>query len=52
MWLKNYFGKRGFKRPQKVISKHKTINVGQLKFKEQEVNLEEKGFDNTSNGIS
>lgn len=40
-----YFGKHGFKRPQKVIVKHNSINVGDLKFNEQEINLQEKGFD-------
>jgi len=43
--LQNYFGKHGFKRPQKVIHKKKTINVGDLNFDMQEVNLQEIGYD-------
>ncbi len=43
--LKNYFGKSGFKRPQKVIVKIKTINIGDLiKFNKTDINLNELGF--------
>jgi len=44
--LSNYFGKSGFKRPQKLINrKINAINVGDLvKFNKTEINLTELGF--------
>ena len=42
--LDNYFGKHGFKRPQNILSHYKTINVGDLNFDKQEVNLQEFGI--------
>ncbi|MBI2499254.1 uL15 family ribosomal protein [Candidatus Woesearchaeota archaeon] len=44
--LSNYFGKAGFKRPQKLVNKKiKTMNVGDLiKFNKPEINLIELGF--------
>ncbi|MEK6936750.1 MAG: uL15 family ribosomal protein [Nanoarchaeota archaeon] len=40
-----YFGKTGFKRPQKVLLKIKTINVQDLnKFKEDKINLLNLGY--------
>ncbi|MEK6951593.1 MAG: uL15m family ribosomal protein [Nanoarchaeota archaeon] len=44
--LNNYFGKSGFKRPQKIINKKiKTLNVGDLaKFNKTEINLIDLGF--------
>ena len=43
--LKNYFGKHGFNRPQKMIIEIKTINVSELsQFKEGELNLKEMGY--------
>jgi len=41
---KEYFGKHGFKRPQKILEKINTINVGELKFEKKEINLDELGF--------
>jgi large subunit ribosomal protein L15 len=41
-----YFGKRGFRRPQKVIVKIKAINISDLnKFKTKDINLTKLGFD-------
>src|SRR3989338_4865093 len=41
----NYFGKFGFKRPQKIIKKIKIINVGDLsKLNKTDINLIELGF--------
>ena len=40
--LKNYFGKHGFKR--KNVSKIKTINIGDLNFDKQDINLTELGY--------
>ena len=43
--LDNYFGKFGFKRPQKIIKKIRTINVGDLnKLNKTDINLTELGF--------
>ena len=42
--LENYFGRHGFKRPQKSIKKIKTINVGDIKSSEKEINLHEQGY--------
>ena len=39
-----YFGKHGFTRPQKITKQAKTINVGDLNFNKEEVNLEEQGY--------
>lgn len=40
-----YFGKRGFKRPQKMIKKIKTINLSELnKFKGDEIDLKGIGY--------
>lgn len=41
---KNYFGKHGFKRPQKVIKKIKTINIEDLKQDKKQINLQEEGY--------
>ena len=43
--LENYFGKHGFKRPQNVLKKIRTINVGDVNFNKEEVNLEEEGYE-------
>mgnify|MGYP001613393106 CR=1 FL=1 len=42
--LQNYFGKHGFKRPQHSQEKYQTINVGDLNFEKEEINLQEKGY--------
>jgi len=40
-----YFGKKGFKRPQKVIKKIKTINITELKkFKKTDLDLTKLGY--------
>ena len=42
----SYFGRFGFKRPQKIIKNLKTINIGDLnKFESDNLNLKEIGFD-------
>jgi len=43
--LKNYFGKHGFKRPQKILNHDKIMNVGDLNFDKQEIDLQELGID-------
>ena len=41
-----YFGKRGFNRPQKVIKKIKTINISDLKkFKDTTLDFKKLGYD-------
>ena len=43
--LQSYFGKHGFKRPQKVRTRIRAINISDLiKFKAQDVNLNELGY--------
>ncbi|MEK6934472.1 MAG: uL15m family ribosomal protein [Nanoarchaeota archaeon] len=42
--LKNYFGKFGFKRPQKLNLKVKTINIGELNYKETDIDLTKLGY--------
>ncbi|MCD6572405.1 MAG: uL15 family ribosomal protein [Thermoplasmata archaeon] len=47
-YMPDHFGRRGFKRPQKLIKEEKTINVGLLEEKfpdAKEVDLEKEGFD-------
>lgn len=39
-----YFGKKGFRRPQKVLEFSKIINVGDLNFKEGKVDLTKLGY--------
>ncbi len=41
----NYFGKHGFKRPQRAVKTITTINVGDLNFDQNEINLSQLGFD-------
>ena len=43
--LHEYFGRHGFKRPLKTRKMIKTINVGDLNFDKEEVNLQEHGYD-------
>ena len=42
--LKNYFGKHGFKRPQRTKRLIKIINVGDLNFPDSEINLKSLGY--------
>jgi large subunit ribosomal protein L15 len=52
-YMPDHFGKYGFKRPQRVVKKDKTINVGQLeeKFPEKkDIDLEKEGFDKLLGG--
>ena len=47
-YMPDHFGRRGFKRPKKLIKEEKTINVGLLEEKfpdAKEVDLEKEGFD-------
>lgn len=49
----HYLGKHGFKRPQQVIKKEKTINVGQLEEKfpgKKTIDLEKEGYDKLLGG--
>ena len=51
--MPDHFGRHGFKRPQSVIKKDKTINVGQLEEKfpgKKEINLTKEGFDKLLGG--
>jgi len=46
-YMPDHFGKHGFKRPQSVIKKDKTINVGQLEEKfpgKKDIDLEKEGY--------
>ncbi|MEK6922388.1 MAG: uL15 family ribosomal protein [Nanoarchaeota archaeon] len=42
---KNYFGRHGFKRPQKILKEIRVINVGDLNYEKKDVNLTEIGYD-------
>lgn len=43
--LKNYFGKKGFRRPQKIIINENAINIEELeKLPQTEINLESLGY--------
>lgn len=47
-YMPDHFGRHGFKRPQSILKKAKTINVGDLeeRFPDKKViNLSEEGFD-------
>jgi large subunit ribosomal protein L15 len=51
--MPDHFGRHGFKRPQCVIKKDKTINVGELEDKfpgKNDINLEKEGFDKLLGG--
>ena len=46
--MPDHFGKHGFKRPQSILRKQKTINVGQLEEKypgKKDIDLSKEGFD-------
>jgi large subunit ribosomal protein L15 len=52
-YMPDHFGRRGFKRPQKVVKKDTVINVGQLEDKfpgKQEIDLAKEGFDKILGG--
>ena len=52
-YMPDHFGRRGFKRPQSIIKKDKTINVGQLEEKfpgKKDINLTEEGYDKLLGG--
>jgi len=54
-YMPNHFGRHGFKRPQSVVKKVKTINVGQLEKMfpgKNTVDLEKEGFDKLLGGGS
>jgi large subunit ribosomal protein L15 len=47
-YMPDHFGVHGFKRPQSVIKKNKTINIGELEEKfpgKNNIDLEKEGFD-------
>jgi large subunit ribosomal protein L15 len=51
--MPDHFGRHGFKRPQSVIKKDKTINVGELEDKfpsKKDIDLEKEGFDKLLGG--
>lgn len=51
--MPDHFGKHGFKRPQSVVRKDKTINVGQLEEKfpgKKDIDLTQEGFDKLLGG--
>ena len=53
--MPNHFGRHGFKRPQSVIKKDKTINVGQLEEVfpgKSDIDLGKEGFDKLLGGGS
>lgn len=52
-YMPDHFGRRGFKRPQSVLKKIKTINVGQLEehfVGKKVVDLTQEGFDKLLGG--
>jgi len=54
-YMPDHFGRRGFKRPQSVVKKNKTINVGQLKETfpgKNDIDLGKEGFDKLLGGGS
>lgn len=54
-YMPDHFGRHGFKRPQSVIKKDKTINIGQLEEKYpgiKDIDLEKEGFDKLLGGGS
>jgi len=51
--MPNHFGRHGFKRPQSIIRRDKTINVGQLEEKfpdKKNIDLAKEGFDKLLGG--
>jgi large subunit ribosomal protein L15 len=47
-YMPDHFGAHGFKRPQSVIKRNKTINIGELEEKfpgKNSIDLEKEGFD-------
>lgn len=47
-YMPDHFGAHGFKRPQSVIKKNRTINIGELEEKfpgKNNIDLEKEGFD-------
>jgi large subunit ribosomal protein L15 len=52
-YMPDHFGVHGFKRPQSVIKRNKTINVGELEEKfsgNSNIDLEKEGFDKLLGG--
>jgi len=52
-YMPDHFGRHGFKRPQSVMMRDKTINVGQLEEKfpgKKNIDLTEEGFDKLLGG--
>ena len=52
-YMPDHFGKHGFKRPQNVVRKDKTINVGQLEEKfpgKKDIDLEKEGYNKLLGG--
>ena len=52
-YMPDHFGRHGFKRPQSVVKRDKTINVGQLEEKfpgKKDIDLIKEGFDKLLGG--
>jgi len=52
-YMPDHFGRHGFKRPQSIIKKSRTINVGQLEEKfpgKKEIDLGKEGYDKLLGG--
>ena len=52
-YMPDHFGRHGFKRPQSIVKKDKTINVGQLEEKfpgKKDIDLTKEGFDKLLGG--
>ena len=52
-YMPDHFGRHGFKRPQSIIKKENTINVGQLEEKfpgKKDINLTKEGYDKLLGG--
>ena len=52
-YMPDHFGRHGFKRPQSVVKKNKTINVGQLEETfpgKKDIDLGKEGFDKLLGG--
>jgi len=51
--MPDHFGRHGFKRPQSIVKKDKTINVGKLEVKfsgKKDINLTDEGYDKLLGG--
>jgi len=52
-YMPDHYGRHGFKRPQSILKRDKTINVGELEEKfpgKKDIDLEKEGFDKLLGG--